>query len=263
MDRAEVASTVELAQSLVRERFPDARAAWLGGSVVRGDATATSDLDITVLLAGPPAPFRESLEHAGWPVELFVHTEASLWHYCRKDQERRRPTIMRLVGESIILADTDGIAVDLQQACAAAVTAGPAPLSEGDLGSARYALTDLITDLEGVTDPAQQVAISAVLWQEAAALLLAGSGRWAGSGKALVRELRELDRVEGTSITDDLVAGLRESIAGSSARLIDGCDGILARFGGRRFSGHRVSGESPGVDRPATPSASGSVNAPA
>lgn len=40
--------------------FPEARAAWLGGSVVRGGATSTSDLDITVLLAGPPAPFREN-----------------------------------------------------------------------------------------------------------------------------------------------------------------------------------------------------------
>ncbi|WP_280273190.1 nucleotidyltransferase domain-containing protein [Nocardia wallacei] len=52
----------ELAEQLVRERFPEARAAWLGGSMADGTATATSDLDITVLLAGPPAPYRESFD---------------------------------------------------------------------------------------------------------------------------------------------------------------------------------------------------------
>ncbi|MFC0627973.1 nucleotidyltransferase domain-containing protein [Kribbella deserti] len=69
---------LEVAARLVGERFPGALAAWLGGSVARGTATRTSDLEITVLLAGPPAPYRESLEYGGWPVELFVHTEASL-----------------------------------------------------------------------------------------------------------------------------------------------------------------------------------------
>ena len=48
-------SPVDVARRLVEEEFPGARAAWLGGSVVRGDASPTSDLDITVLLDGPPA----------------------------------------------------------------------------------------------------------------------------------------------------------------------------------------------------------------
>lgn len=64
-----------MARRLVTERFPDARAAWLGGSVARGQATLTSDLDVTVLLGRPPAPYRESLTYAGWPVEIFAHTE--------------------------------------------------------------------------------------------------------------------------------------------------------------------------------------------
>ncbi|MFI2230553.1 nucleotidyltransferase domain-containing protein [Nocardia testacea] len=51
----------DIARSLVCERFPGARAAWPGGSTVLGMATPTSDLDISVLLDGPPAPYRESL----------------------------------------------------------------------------------------------------------------------------------------------------------------------------------------------------------
>ncbi|RYG77009.1 nucleotidyltransferase domain-containing protein [Yimella sp. RIT 621] len=51
------------------QRFSSPVAAWLGGSVVRGTATALSDLDITVPLDGTPAPMRESLRADGVPVE--------------------------------------------------------------------------------------------------------------------------------------------------------------------------------------------------
>jgi predicted nucleotidyltransferase len=143
---------VEVARRLVAERFPQARAAWLGGSVARGAATSTSDLDITVLLSGPPAPMRESLRYADWPVELFVHTETSLAHYCRKDRDRRQPSMMRLVGESIILVDATevgGLAHRLQAECVAQVEAGPDALSEDELAMLKYRVSDLLEDLIG------------------------------------------------------------------------------------------------------------------
>jgi predicted nucleotidyltransferase len=235
----------ETARKIVAERFSAARAAWLGGSVVRGDSTPTSDLDITVLLPGPPAPLRDSIRYGGWPVELFVHTESSLAHYRRKDQDRRQPTIMRLVGESIILIDTDGSGVNLQCECLAEVAAGPRPLTADELASARYGVTDSLTDLEGGSDEAERAAISAVLWQEAARLLLAGSGRWTGVGKGLVRELRRYDLAESATYLPDLMDGFRRSIASDSDQLINICDRILDKFGGRRFEGHRLSGDAP------------------
>ncbi|MEU5117082.1 nucleotidyltransferase domain-containing protein, partial [Streptomyces longwoodensis] len=70
---------LDVARALVLERHPDARAAFLGGSVLTSRRTARSDLDVVVLLDGPPAPYRESLRYGDWPVELFVHTEDS-WH---------------------------------------------------------------------------------------------------------------------------------------------------------------------------------------
>ncbi|MEG8182705.1 nucleotidyltransferase domain-containing protein [Nocardia terpenica] len=88
-------SSEEIARHLVRERFPQARAAWLGGSSVTGNTTATSDLDVTVLLAGPPAPYRESLHHGDRPVELFVQTEETLEFFQAGERARRRPTTLR------------------------------------------------------------------------------------------------------------------------------------------------------------------------
>ncbi|WP_327118835.1 nucleotidyltransferase domain-containing protein [Nocardia sp. NBC_01730] len=80
------------------------RAAWLGGSTAFGIATATSDLDITVLLAGPPAPYRESLHHERRPVDLFVQTETSMEHFCAEERDARRPIALRLIGQAHILS---------------------------------------------------------------------------------------------------------------------------------------------------------------
>ncbi len=143
------ADGVRVAGELVAECFPDARAAWLGGSIVRGDATSSSDLDITVLTQGRPAPYRHSVHYREWPVELFVHTESSLSYYCGKDQQRRQPTMMRLVAESVVLVDTDGSGARLQQEMAVLVAKGPEPLSADELATRRYGLTDLMMDIEG------------------------------------------------------------------------------------------------------------------
>lgn len=51
------ADPVETARSLVAERFPAAACAFLGGTVLTSHRTATSDLDVVVLLPdGEPAP---------------------------------------------------------------------------------------------------------------------------------------------------------------------------------------------------------------
>lgn len=227
---------MDLARQLVLELYPEARAAWLGGSVVRGDAGPTSDLDITVLLDGPPAPRRKSLEYGGWPVELFVHTEKSLRYFADKDQLRRQPTMMRLVGESVVLVDTDGSGARLQQEFVAEVAAGPKPLTTDELDLLRYTVTDLLEDLVAAEGDVR-LAITSVLWQEAARLLLTGAGHWSGTGKGLLREVKTYDVAHGTNHAVQLLDGVRAS----DDRLVVAVDDILAAYGGRLFNGFELA----------------------
>ena len=97
----------EAARALVTERYPDAVQAWLAGSLARGRRTPTSDLDITVLLDEVEV-HRETIEYAGWPVELFVHTAASIEFFVAKDLARRHPTMARLVATGIPLLGSAG-----------------------------------------------------------------------------------------------------------------------------------------------------------
>jgi hypothetical protein len=238
-----IEEAAETARRLVKERYPQARAAWLGGSVAQGTATATSDLDITVLLPGPPAPLRESLRYDDWPVELFVHTEQSLAKYCEKDRQRRQPSMMRLVGETIVLLDTDGSGAALQATGKAQLLAGPPPLSPQDIAMLRYKITDLLEDLIGANSNDVRTAVASLLWQEAATLLLTGAQHWTGTGKGLLRELAAYDATHTTKYAAALPAAFRDAATGTPTALITTVDTILKPHGGRLFAGFQLSGD--------------------
>jgi predicted nucleotidyltransferase len=233
---------VATARALVAERFPEARAAWLAGSVVSGTATPTSDLDITVLLPGPPAPFRESLEYDGWPVELFVHSRETVGHWIAKDLERRRPTLVRLISSGVVLVDVDGAGSALAEECAAVLAAGPGALSEADRDGMRYGLTDLLDDLADCTEPVMTAAVAFATWEATARLLLAADSRWWGTGKWLVRELRDFDAAHGTSYALRLHAGLEAAVEGDPVLLTVVAEEILDDAGGRLWAGYRAEG---------------------
>jgi len=238
----ELDDAVATARALVAERFPEARAAWLAGSVVSGTATPTSDLDITVLLPGPPAPFRESLEYDGWPVELFVHSRETVARWIAKDLERRRPTLVRLISSGVVLLDSDGAGLALAEECAGVLAAGPGPLSAADRDSMRYGLTDLLDDLADGTEPAMTAAVAFATWEAAARLLLAVDGRWWGTGKWLVRELQEYDAGHETSYALRLHAGLVAAVEGDPVLLTVVVEEILEASGGRLWVGYRAEG---------------------
>jgi GNAT superfamily N-acetyltransferase len=233
---------VVTARALVAGRFPEARAAWLAGSVVSGTATPTSDLDITVLLPGPPAPFRESLEYDGWPVELFVHSRESVAHWIAKDLERRRPTLVRLISSGVVLMDADGAGSALAEECASLLAAGPGALSDAERDAMRYGLTDLLDDLADCTEPVMTAAVGFATWEAAARLLLAADGRWWGTGKWLVRELRDFDAAHGSSYALRLHAGLVSAAERDPVLLAVVAEEILDAAGGRLWAGYRAEG---------------------
>lgn len=63
------------------KRYRDATAVRAAGSLVRGEGTAYSDLDLVVVYARLPAAYRESFVFEGFPVEAFVHDPETLEYF--------------------------------------------------------------------------------------------------------------------------------------------------------------------------------------
>lgn len=75
----------EAARKIVEQHFPSCTGAVLAGSVVRGKATNTSDLDIVIFDKKLPASYRTSFNSFGWPVEAFVHNSESYKFFFESD----------------------------------------------------------------------------------------------------------------------------------------------------------------------------------
>jgi hypothetical protein len=221
------------ARALVTVRFPSARAAFLGGGVLSARRTPTSDLDIVVLLGGPPAPYRESLIWRNWPAEVFAQRTDTIGVWFAKDAARRRPTLARMCSDGVILTDTDGSGLAVREQAEAVLAGGPPPLEPGELDWRRYGLSDLLDDLAGSTDPGETAIICWNVMREAAELALLLDGCWLGSGKWLLRELRAAE----PQLAGDLIDARDDP-----ARLAK-LEGVLAAAGGRLWAGYRRQGK--------------------
>ncbi|MGQ0631883.1 MAG: nucleotidyltransferase domain-containing protein [Sporichthyaceae bacterium] len=211
------------------------RVAFLGGSSARGDSTATSDLDIVVVLDGPPAPYRETQRHQGQVVELFVHTSDSLEYWWRRDAEGRRNTLADMCAHGVVLVD-DGTAPRVQDRAARFLAAGPPPLGAAETALRRYVLTDALDDLAAAQDPDERDAVAAMVLGLIGELALLSRGHWLGRGKWLVRRVREAD----APLDGRLSASFRRAVAsGDTVDLLAVADEVLATVGGRLSEGYR------------------------
>jgi hypothetical protein len=234
------ADPVNVAAHLVGERFPCAHAAFLGGSSPTARRTPWSDLDIVVVLDGPPAPFRETLRHSGQLVEWFVQTPGSLRHYWRQEIVRRRTPLLRMVAEGVILTSVDGAAESYRERAAGLVAAGPAAPADATVDMQRYLVTDLLDDLRGCSDPVELSYLAATLVLATSDLMLLVGNRWSARGKWLPRRLAEVDpELPGRLATAQVAVGTdREALVAAVRSVLDRCGGPLQE-------GFRLEGEDP------------------
>ncbi len=230
---------VEAALAVVERDYPTCLVAFLAGSVVRGEATASSDLDIMMIVPEGSPTYRELFRAFDWPVEVFVHTPSVHRQFAATDAARRRPSTSMMDCEGIILRDVDGLASQLKQEACALLEQGPPPLTAAELAQARYFVSDLMDDLaEARADEA--FLIAAQLAEASGNLMLDGHRRWRGSGKWAMRMLRRLDPALASRL-DEATRSFCSS--GDTSGLLSFAQAALDLAGGRLWEGFRLSGE--------------------
>ena len=206
-----------IAQRLVRERYPTAVAAIIGGSFATGRQTPTSDIDLLLLFEHVDCAWRDTLVAEGRTVELFAHDVATFTYFC-KEMDAPGGTVplamMVVEGENIVAA---GDAYTRLQALAHAIDkAGPPVLDVENLQRRRYAITTALEDLVDSTHPGEALAVACQLYSALADLHLRTAGVWSGGGKHLFRRLQAYDaaiagQLDGALrlVASDLPAGQR------------------------------------------------------
>lgn len=197
-----------------------------------------SDLDIVVLLHGAPAPYRASLRNDDWPVELFVHTEATWYAYVEREVRKRRSPLLWMCADGLLLFDTDGVGAHLAAEARKLAAAGPPVVSAEETDDCRYAITDLLDDLVGSTDQSERLFIATELVRRTGELALTIGGAWGGGGKWLARRLE----TTAPGLSMRLHHGLREVLEERIEPLVTVVDEVVGQVGGRLWVGYKRGG---------------------
>jgi len=223
---------------LKREKYPDADAIFLAGSVIRGESTKTSDLDIVVAYESLPNAYRDSYFYGGWPVEAFVHDPQTLEYFISKvDAPSGVPSLAAMVSEGIELPSPTELSQRLKQIANDSLKVGPAPWSESEINSSRYMISDLVEDLRDSGTKSEMNAIATQLYSAIANHYFRSQGLWSAKGKAIPRRLRRIDETFAAKFESAF-----ESVFAHSKveNLVTLSAEVLSAQGGFLFEGHRL-----------------------
>ena len=185
-------SALKDATSFVLTEFPQAVGVIVSGTIIRGRADPSSDLDIYVIhLAG----FRQRIQQyfRGVPAEIFVNPPKAIERYFHEEERDSRPLTAHMLATGHLIAATDPIVASILEAAKARLT--KLPTVPKDLVSSRYTLATLLED--AVDASARDKATSRMILPLAVEKLLRhlflAAGRFQPRQKDLLREVGLLD----------------------------------------------------------------------
>ncbi|MEH7247244.1 nucleotidyltransferase domain-containing protein [Neobacillus niacini] len=233
MSEIHKAEPFEAALQFIHTSFPNCDGALLAGSVVRGEATETSDLDIVVFDQTVKSSYRESLIDFGWNIEVFVHNLISYKEFFINDCVRARPSLPRMVSEGVVLKDFERME-SIKQEAKALLDKGPAEWTHEMIKIKRYFITDALDDFVGCTNRAEEIFIANTLAELVSEFVLRTNRKWIGTSKWLVRSLKLYDETFADHFIDVFDTFYK---TGDKSKIINLVDKILQAHGGRLFSG--------------------------
>ena len=229
---------IDLARTLHADRYKDAAATFAAGSIVRGEGTPFSDLDLVVVYTQLPHAYRESFRFGGYPVEAFVHDPATLeYFFLEVDRPTGIAVLPQMVVEGIEIPGPTEMSRGLKRRAAAVIDAGPPPLDRDGERRMRYFVSDLLDDLRAPRSREELIAAGARLYEGLADYHLRRRGLWSAKGKAIPRVLRQTDAALCAAYCD----AFEELFGrGDPQAVIRLAEDLLKESGGPLFDGFRL-----------------------
>jgi predicted nucleotidyltransferase len=221
----------DVAKEFAEKKFPGALAVIAAGSVVRGEDTALSDIDLLVVL--PNEKFGKSYHGVsffqGWPLDLFVHNENADAYFIEKEKAAGKATLCDIIVSGRVVAGDAKFVSRLRQKAQRILDRGPKKLASAEIIAARYQLTDAIEDLPR---PSMDEAYGALarLHQGLGDFYLRLNGAWGGGGKALAQILKKHDAKFEAEYERVFAAAYKNDDYRALEKLVDK---VLAPVGGR------------------------------
>lgn len=228
---------VKITKELKAIRFPDAHVVFLAGSIIRGEETPSSDVDLVVLYQHVPSAYRESFYFQGFPVECFVHDPETLnYFFYEIDRVSGYCSLANMVLEGIEIPKISKFSQAIKQQATLIMELGPLRLSKEDIDKLRYDITNLIDDLRHPRNSHELMATGTALYEALANYCLRANHQWAARGKAIPRALQKYDPALNIKFNECFA---RLIASGQSETVIALSEELLKPNGGFLFEGHK------------------------
>ena len=230
------ADYMDVARDVLEKFHPDAQCAFVAGSMTRGAATASSDIDLVVMYNPDFVDIhRDTVEHAGWLVELFVHNEQAQNYFFDLDVKNGTGVMAHMVATGIPIGRNIDYARERQAMAQKLIAAGPGPWDADKINFKRYMISCELDDLGDPRPYLEQQAIIAKLFPAMAEFVLAMRGFWRGNGKHLGRRLT----ADCPDLAPEFTTALKDSHNGDMDKIIALGHKILGPQGGYLQAGYR------------------------
>jgi nucleotidyltransferase-like protein len=228
---------LDAVHAIRRERYPGSDSVLVAGSLVRGEGTAYSDLDLVVVYSTLPAAYRESFRFGTYPVEAFVHDPNTLeYFFTQVDRPSGIAALPNMVSEGVEIPGPTELTRRLKNRAVEILAEGPPPLSIEDEQRLRYLVSDVLDDLRGVRGFAETIAVGSQLFEALANYYFRSHGFWSACGKAIPNQLARRDASLASRYAESFEALFR---TGDGTLVIAIAEEILEPKGGLLFEGYR------------------------
>lgn len=121
----------KVAKEIFESKYPDANVVFLAGSIVRGEGTPCSDLDLVVIFDKLPAAYRESFYFQNFPVEALVHDPETLNYFLYEiDRPSGIPSLAQMIVEGVEVPKSNDLSQSLKRLAASVIESCPQKLSD-------------------------------------------------------------------------------------------------------------------------------------
>lgn len=230
-------SPIFAAKDLFETRYQGADAVLVAGSVVRGEASSYSDLDLVVIFPSVRAAYRESFTHMGWPVEAFIHDLETLrYFFYRIDQPQGTSTLCEMVQEGLEVPGATKATREAKTLAQEVLKQGPPALTFEEIEDRRYSISELIDDLREPRSRHELHAAAARVYGELGDFYCRSRGGWTSEGKGLLKRMKSQDPTLARRFAE---AFDRLFQHGLPAGVIGLAEEMLAPHGGFLFDAYR------------------------
>jgi predicted nucleotidyltransferase len=235
--QAVLEKAITTAKKIFAERFAGAEVAFLAGSIIRGEGTATSDIDLIIVYQHLEPARRETFFYDDFPVECFIHDPETLNYFFGREEPPGYNPMVQMVMEAIEIPAPSEFSGKIKRLAAKYFDAGPPVPSEQDIKLWRYSITNLADDLREPRSKFELTGTGTELYKSLADLYLRTHQKWVAKNKSIPRALAKAD----PDLQQRFTAAFEELFAlGKTGNVIALCEEILAPHGGFLLDGFNI-----------------------